>query len=416
MKPRVCVMTAGQLSTCPRLVKAADALAEAGYDVRVVSTRFMDWATEGDRELRRTRSWRWSVVNYHPASGRRTQLRSGIRLRAAGAGVRLLGAARTPLGLAARAFGRVHPELVRAALAEPADLFYGGTTGGLAAAAAAGRRAGVPYALDLEDFHSGEHGEDLPAGRQANALAARVEQGVLPGAAFLTAGSAAIAEAYRERYGVAAIAIHNTFPLPPLPPAPEAPAGPGLRLYWFSQTIGPGRGIEDAVRALGQAGIPGEVRLRGVPAPGILERLAALAAATAPGVRIVPLEPAPPDRMLALCAGHDVGLATEGELPPNRGLSLSNKALTYILAGLPVALTATAGQTPLGRDLGEGALLYRPGDVDTLARGLRLWAEDREQLARARAAAWEAARRRWHWEHPLERGALLAAVERVLST
>lgn len=416
MKPRICVVTAGQLSTCPRLVKAADALTEAGYAVRVVSTRFLDWATEGDRELRRTRSWRWSVVDYHPASGRRTQLRSGIRLRAARAGVRLLGPARTPLGLAARAFGRVHPELVRAALAEPADLYYGGTTGGLAVAAAAGRRSGVPYALDLEDFYSGEHRDDAAEGRRANALAARIERAVLPGAAFLTAGSAAIADAYRERYGMSAIPVHNTFPLPPRPPALEAPAGPGLRLYWFSQTIGPERGIEDAVRALGRAGIPGEVRLRGVPAGGILESLAALAAATAPGVRIVRLEPAPPDRMVELCAGHDAGLAAEQEQPLNRRLCLTNKALTYILAGLPVAASATPGQTPLAQDLGEGAFLYPPGDVDALARGLQLWAGDRERLAHARTAAWEAARRRWHWEHPLERGALLAAVERALSS
>jgi glycosyltransferase involved in cell wall biosynthesis len=414
MKTRICVMTAGQLSTCPRLVKAADALTEAGYDVRVVSARFMDWATEGDRELRRTRSWRWSVVDYHRATGRRTHLRSGARCRTARAGVRLIGAERAPLGLAARAFGRVHPELVRAALAEPADLFYGGTTGGLAAAAAAGRRAGVPYALDLEDFFAGEHPDDRPDGRRANALAARIERAVLPGAAFLTAGSAAIAAAYRERYGVSAIPIHNTFPLPALPPALAPSPGPGLRLYWFGQTLGPGRGIEDAVRAMAQARIPGEIRLRGVPAAGILEYLGELAAG-APDLRIVPLEPAAPNRMVELCAGHDAGLAAEQAQPLNRNLCLTNKALTYILAGMPIAASATPGQTPLARDLGEGAFLYPPGDVTALARGLQLWAGDRERLGRARAAAWEAARRRWHWEHPLERGALLGAVERTVA-
>jgi glycosyltransferase involved in cell wall biosynthesis len=413
MKPRICVMTAGQLSTCPRLVKAADSLAEAGYDVRVVSTRFMDWATEGDRELRQTRSWRWSVVDYHRVTGRWMHLRSGARYRASRAGVRLLGAERSPLGLAARAFGRVHPELVRAALAEPADLFYGGTAGGLAAAAAAGRRAGIPYALDLEDFFAGEHLEDQSGGRRTNALAARIERAVLPGAAFLTAGSATIAKAYQERYGVFAIPVHNTFPLPACPPALEPSPGRGLRLYWFGQTLGPGRGLEDAVRAMAQAKIPGEIRLRGLPAGGILERLRELAAA--PGLRIVHLEPAAPDRMVEFCAGHDLGLATEQERPLNRSLCLTNKALTYILAGLPVAASATPGQVPLARDLGEGAFLYPPGDVAALAAGLRRWSEDRALLARARAAAWEAARRRWHWEHPLERGALLAAVERAIA-
>jgi hypothetical protein len=37
------------------------------------------------------------------------------------------------------------------------------------------------------------------------------------------------------------------------------------------------------------------------------------------------------------------------------------------------------------------------------------------RLAEARAASWQAARTRWHWEHQQERGALLAAVASVLS-
>ena len=35
---RITVVTAGHLSTCPRMLKSADALAADGYDVRVVAT------------------------------------------------------------------------------------------------------------------------------------------------------------------------------------------------------------------------------------------------------------------------------------------------------------------------------------------------------------------------------------------
>jgi hypothetical protein len=35
-------------------------------------------------------------------------------------------------------------------------------------------------------------------------------------------------------------------------------------------------------------------------------------------------------------------------------------------------------------------------------------------LLAARRAAWAAARRRWHWQHPEEEGALLRAVRQVL--
>ena len=36
--------------------------------------------------------------------------------------------------------------------------------------------------------------------------------------------------------------IHNTFALPPQPPDVSRADPSRLRVYWFSQTIGPGRG------------------------------------------------------------------------------------------------------------------------------------------------------------------------------
>ena len=158
-----------------------------------------------------------------------------------------------------------------------------------------------------------------------------------------------------------------------------------------------------------------------MPSPGRKDQLAVnaaflrrLAFTAAPALRVVTHPPASPDQMVELCRGYDVGLALEQPEVANRAIALSNKPLTYILAGLPVAITAVAGNRELARDLGEGALVYAPGDVGALAAGLARWAADRTLLAAAAAAAWDAARRRWHWEHPAERGALLAAVAGVV--
>ena len=401
-------MTAGHLSTCPRMLKAADALTGAGYQVRVVSTRSTEWATAADADVRRARNanWEWAVVDYHRHSGRRTYLRSGLRFRAARAYVNRFGSGRCPLALAVRAYGRVHSELLRTALARPADLFYGGTGAALAAVAFAARRAHVPYALDLEDFHSGEDRDDR--------LIERIERAILPGAAFLTAGSATIAWAYAEKYGLSPIPINNTFPLPTTPPALEPSPGPGLKLYWFSQTVGPGRGLEDAIEAMGLAGIPGELHCRGSAIPEYLELLHQLAARSAPSLKLVHHEPAPPDSMVELCRGFDVGLAVEPGAGVNNRLALSNKAFTYMLGGLALVLTDTPGHGPLTSTVNEAAIVYTPGDTTTLAARLGRWARDKSRLARARSAAWQAACQRWHWEHPAERGALLAAVSRAL--
>ncbi len=391
------------------MLKAADALAAVGHRVRVISSRHLPWAVGADREVRRLRetAWTWATVDYERDANPLSRVRTGLRLRGAKLAARTLGPSRCPVGLAAAAWSRAHRELVRTAMREPVDLLYGGGAA-LAAVAEAGRKMGVPYAIDLEDFHGAEQA-DSPAAALSHALAQRIERDVLPGAAFVTASSPGIAAAYADRYPVSPIVVHNTFPLPSKPPDLRPHPDRRLRLYWFSQTIGPGRGLEDVVSAMALAAVPGELHLRGLAIAEYVERLRRFAAHAAPRLLIVPHEPSAPDAMVALCADYDVGLSLERGPVLNKLLCLSNKALTYILGGLAVVFTDTPGQRPLARDLGEGSLLYAPGDVASLAAGLRRWADDKRLLERARTASWRAAQRRWHWEHPDESGALIRA-------
>ncbi len=125
-------------------------------------------------------------------------------------------------------------------------------------------------------------------------------------------------------------------------------------------------------------------------------------------------QPAPPGKMVELSLPYDVGLSPEQGHTLNHRLCLGNKPLTYVLAGLAVVVTDSAGQRSFADDLGDGALRYQAGDIASLASGLRRWAEDRGQLRGARQAAWQAAKRRWNWEHGSEKGALIEAVEGAL--
>jgi hypothetical protein len=306
------------------------------------------------------------------------------------------------------AFGRVHSELVGAIAAEPVDFIYGGTSGAIAATADAGRRLGVPFAVDFEDFHCGEHGgaDAAPAnvvGRAAMKNAAR-------GAAFVTAGSEAIAEACAARLGIVATPIHNVFPLPDREPDFRPVHRDEFRVYWFSQTIGPDRGLEDMLQALGRVPRASSLNLRGIAAPGFLSQLTDLGSRVAPHVSVRVLSPTAPDRMVEDCRVFDLGLASEQASTPNRALCLSNKAATYPLAGLPVAITETPGQRRLADDLGEGALRYAPGDVEGLSAQVSRLMVSPGAYETACRASWHAARRRWHWEHDAERGMLLRLV------
>ena len=97
---RVCVVTAGQLSTCPRMLKAADALAQAGYRVRLVSARHTDWADETDRDARARRraTWDWTAVDHRREGSPLRYAWSGARRRGATTLARLLGPRRAPAG------------------------------------------------------------------------------------------------------------------------------------------------------------------------------------------------------------------------------------------------------------------------------------------------------------------------------
>jgi hypothetical protein len=407
MPRKVTIVAGGHLSTCPRMLKAADALAEAGYAVRVITTVNTPWARAADLELHARRPWQWETVDYTRDGDAARWLLSGVRTKSSLLLAKGLNG-HTPSGVAASAMGRVHRELVQAIVREPSDVIYGGQRGAIAAVVEASRISGVPCGVDFEDFHCEE--DEPGQGRLRNDLSALIMREASVHAAFTTAGSAAIADACAARFGVRPLPINNVFHLPMTPVLDRAPGA--LRLYWFSQTIGGGRGLEDVVDAVGMARIPCELHLRGLPASGYVESLRARAAAVAPQLHIEAHAPGDPDRMIDCCRGFDAGISAEQGHIQNRQINLSNKALTYPLAGLALVLTDTDGHRPLSADLCGAAVVYEPGDVRALADGLARWRDERE-LRRAREAAWEAAVRRWHWEHPLERDALLAQVKEV---
>jgi glycosyltransferase involved in cell wall biosynthesis len=411
MIPRVCVVTAGHISTCPRMLKTADALHEAGYDVRVVSTSHTPWAVEADKAIRATRSWRWTVVDYSRATARLRQIKTGARRRIALVITRSFRHARLPAAVYVRSYSRAHDELVRAITAEPADFVYGGTTGALAAVAESAERLGVPYALDLEDFHSGEQYGRFAA--DVHATAECIERRVMPGAAFLTTSSPMIADAYEAKYGVRPRPIHNTFSLD-LGEAREPVSTEPLRFYWFSQTLGPGRGLKDFIAAVGRARIVCELHLRARTTQPYFGELTRLSREIAPALRLTLHDPAGPDAMVRLAQGFDLGLSGEEPNVLNRRMCLGNKIFTYLAAGVPVLMSATPAQARLGCELRNAALVYEIGEIDQLAEQLSRLANNRIALWEAKYAARAAGRHRWHWEHPEDRGALLAAVRAVV--
>jgi glycosyltransferase involved in cell wall biosynthesis len=404
---RVCLVLGGHLSSCPRAIKEADALASRGHEVLVLASQSVPAVASIDRGLERRKPWAVRHARLQ-AWGAARRAWAGFRRRRAQAA---LAAGRFDEAVALPAFAPWAEGHLREIAAFQPALVVGHTLPGLAVAWAARRRFGIPYAFDLEDFHPGERegGLDEPGNRRAHvALAA-----TLPEAACVTAASPFIAREAARAYGRDDVAVVlNCFPPEPLPaPAGGAPAR--LSMAWFSQTVGLDRGLGDALGACALLKGDFELHFRGSCSPDVARELRGLAerGGFLPRFHLHPW--CPPDGLLAALAPHAVGLALEPGRTRNHDLCVSNKILLYPAAGLAVVATRTEGQAwALERAPGMG-FLYAPGDAEGLARGLQRWLDDPAALAAAREAARRAASTVFSWER--ESATLVAALEGAMS-
>jgi hypothetical protein len=409
MPRRVCIVGSGSLSSNPRLLKEADALQAAGYDVTAVVCDYTDALRSADDEIVANVPWRVKRVS-RPALGRWTS-------KMAAQLVRLLGDMNVvlPVALAAEAYGGPVRALKRAAATVVADLYIAHYVPSLPAVAAAALRHGGMLAFDAEDFHSGE-GTSGPEQDLRMAMVQRVESAVLPSCAYVTAASPMIGRAYAEQYGIPApVTILNVFPTSMSPSAGAVPAGGsagGLRAYWFSQTIGLDRGLQSFIQAMARTRTAVTLDIRGSNRWGHGDTLLTLARelGIAGRVRLLPL--APPSQMALMASQYDIGLSLETDVTESRRLCLTNKIFTYLLAGVPVLMSDTPAQRALAPDLGAAAAVVSLLDPDGIAATLDRLAPS-GTLALAKEMAAQLGRERYNWDY--EKRILLDVVARAFA-
>ena len=382
-------------------MKEADALVEAGFDVTVVSGRNFEPVVALDRVILSRARW----------SHREVPVKRGWLRRAARKGLQLMGPRKVSLALAQFFTTPGLPALTAAAVETGADLYHAHCLGGLAAAAAASRQTGKPFSFDVEDFHE-EESDAVMSNPTERAAVVRIMQDHLPRAAFVTAASPLIAQACTERYGVAVTPLLNAFI--PLTGAVARRSGPfternPARLYWFSQTVGPGRGLEEIVVVAARMRVPCVLQLRGFVSDSYRSALAMEAARLR--VRIEFLPPGPPDEMVALAAEADLGLSLERSFPPNRDICLTNKVFVYLAAGIPQLMSTTKAQTAFAREIGAAAVLGDLAEQSACAGALDALLGDVGRLADARAQAGRMGDR-YAWAG--EKRTFLAAVQQAV--
>ncbi len=409
----ICIVTPAYITSTPRVVKQADALWQAGYNVRVVfSQGNLEYVRRSDEALLKEKPWRYSIVGWSPFRKKEKLLywKSGFRQHLARR-ISFWGWAK----LAEYAEGRVYPELVALAAAEKADLYIGHYPAGLAAAYSAAFYWKTKLGFDAEDLHTEEGPTDKEGLRRRKRIGL-IQMRYLPHCSYVSSVSKPVADELSKRYNIAQpVVIHNVFPWSErsrLDGQIKDRKGSSLSLYWYSQVIGEDRGIQDAIRAAGLLEEKVQLHLRGYLSPEVKNRLLNLAKTCGIENNIHFHPPVLPGELLSRAVEHDVGLSLEQGLNLSRKLTITNKFFFYLLAGLAIIATDLPGQRYVFSTFPKAGFLYPPGDYQALAGYLKRFIDDPGLLNSCKQASLQAAQERWNWERESQKlieriGALL---------
>lgn len=420
-KRSVTIASGNHLCSNPRVVKEAEALSVAGFRVCVLGGAYASDLKQRDLDLAAERDWEYHIA-YDVTSNPRARLWLKTQRK-----LGLLLWRRLSLANRWQIFYGTG-SLQRAVTGLNADLTIAHWEAALPAVVAQlcrGKRVGI----DMEDWFS----EDLlPPARASRpiGLLEKYERRLLGHGVHSSCTSDAMAEALVDCYGCRRpLTIRNVFPAkdretmdgqwrdrPDLAKfvrrnefSLDRPAAAPVSIHWYSQTVGPGRGLEALMVAASSLTGDFEIHLRGESEKYRTWLDSLLDDRLRCRLHLHPL--VPNDELLSRIAEHDVGFAGEQTEPPSRNLTITNKFFQYLQGGLAVVASATAGQKEGARDAAGAVSLYQPGDVDGLKDALQQLIDNRDKLHAMRAAAWDAgARLCWENEAPK----LVESVKRAL--
>ncbi len=376
----------------------AEGLADEGYEVEVLGSGASQAYRLRDEKLATGKKWKFTSLMSDPSAVEKIISRAQ----------RYLGnQAHRWLGWENRwQLGPMAELLLKEGRKRSADLYIAHSEAGMWAAEQL-RKEGRKVGVDMEDWFS----EDLlPEARRTRPirLLKDLEKNLLCHGVHSTCTSEAMADALVEAYGCQRpTVIRNVFPLkdrealdgkwkdrpgmarwmPSNDPKAARPKEALISIHWFSQTVGPGRGLETLFQALD--GLEGnwELHLRGnlKGYEGWLERVCP--ASVKKKMKVHGL--VENEELLSRIAEHDIGFAGELGEPASRNLTITNKFFQYLQAGLAVVASETAGQKEAVAQIGGAALLFPNGEATGLSKILHVLISENIDLQRQRRMAWD---------------------------
>jgi hypothetical protein len=397
MKKKICILTQSHLCRNPRVVKESTALSKAGYEVVILTTfTYPDLLEEDLKLIENSGVVLKGVVNMIPS-----QVSKWYRLKE-----RLV--RRITGEMIARfnfenvyALGYDYGRNLRAAIRENADLY----TCHQEISTVIGCKLieqGFRVAFDFEDWYSHDLLPEANRSRPVRLLE-KYEKYALNKGILTYTTSSAMAVAMAEFAGSREPRIlQNVFPFADRDHIDHKTKDrvditmPSI--HWYSQTIGPGRGIEFLVQSLEDVTIPVEFHLRGNLFQDF-ERTLTDQFPHHKGHKLFFHSLVPHSELLSRIAEHDIGLATEEYIPDSRNLTITNKILQYLQGGIAVVASDTLGQQEVAKEAPDAVMMFKNKDRPGLSSLLNSLLKDADRLKRAKQAALQAAGDKFCWEH-----------------
>lgn len=364
MAKKICLISDLHLSSNPRLWKEACSLAKAGNEIVILTM----W-TSAEKKMKDLLLIRQSNIEYKAAINlipgeihflRRFYLRLHSRISRE--------IKRWLNKDSVWCLGYAPKSMIRHALQENADLYIAHTEYGLAIGKDLLNKGGK-VAFDIEDWYSNDYlVPERPVVLLRNLEKVALEKGV-----YCSCPSQSMATALQKAYpeGKPIQVIYNGFSQSEnVLKAVQLTGMPSL--VWFSQTIGPGRGLETIIQALTHLKTKVELHLIGECSEAYKQKLNDLFPFSS-GHKIKIHAAVKHHELTSILSRHNIGLAIENIAPENKNTTISNKILQYIQAGNKVLATETAGQKEVAEYF-KNAISIVPVDAP------EYWAEIIEKL------------------------------------
>jgi len=404
---KIVILSGNHLCHNPRVLKEAEALAEDGHKVEILTSGVNPNYLRRDNRLAHGKKWKIKALMSGLNGAQRFQIRA--KRRAGNLVHRWFRLENT------WQLGEIAKVLYKEAKERRADLYIAHSEPAMWAAESL-RRAGRSVGIDMEDWFS----EDLlPAARKTRPISIlkELEKSLLCHGVHSSCTSEAMADALVNSYGCRRpMVIRNVFLVKDREkidgkwrdrpwmvswmstndPTMERPKDAPISIHWFSQTIGPGRGLEQLFQAL--EGVRGswELHIRG-NLKGY-EHWLEQSCPTEVKERLRVHEQVENEELLSRIAEHDIGFAGEEKTPKSRNLTITNKLFQYLQGGLAVVASDTKGQIEAAQKAGGAVQLYVAGSVDSLRRILIPLLGNSSKITHMKTDAWKAGAR-LSWEN-----------------